>query len=718
MRQKDFNLKNPVALVITILLITDITILVDIPVLRQIFGFLCFTILPGLLILYALKCETSVLKKFLLSIGLSISFLMFFGLFINTLYPLIGISRPLSTLSLVVSLNIALILLCLVGYKRNRKDFNFSIFNIKSIGEDSFISPLLFPILFPFLSIFGTYLMNTEGNNIILMIMLFLIPIYVAFVVYMNKRIPKIVYPIAILMISISLLLMHGLRSNYVNGVDVHGEYYAFQVVVRNALWSMANYHHVLTACLSTSLLPAIYQSVLNMNGQYIYKLVYQLIFSITPLGVYVLSKKYVSELYAFIAAVFFMSQSCFFYLIQSAMRTEIAILFFALAMMVFLDDEIDKLSKKIFFLIFMFGVVVSHYTTAYIFFFMILFVWLMIAPLKDFFKLKNPITVGVVALLGAAIFWWYAQVTETSFVYSTTVFFRDTINNMAEWFFSEAKTTETLTTFGVKTEEIPRWITNTKSIICNTANALVSIGVIGSIAKYIKYKEGEIEHLLMTAVGWALMVAIVVIPYAYSYELGRLYLQTLVFLALSFVKGGEFFSKGVSKLFCKIKGFKIGFGNPQGIQHTFVSKYTLLIIMVVLIPYFACNTYLFYQVLGVPYSEDLNTHGIQHSKRYISDRDVISAEWLSNHVASNSSMPIYADYFGGYPLRLGFGEPVRAYVISNKTISKGYIYLRNANVIEGVIYTRVGKAKMSECSYLFDGKSKIYGNSISEVYY
>ena len=251
----NFNLKNPVALVITILLITDITILVDIPVLRQIFGFLCFTILPGLLILYALKCETSVLKKFLLSIGLSISFLMFFGLLINTLYPLIGISRPLSTLSLVVSLNIALILLCLVGYKRNREDLNFSIFNIKSIGEDSFISPLLFPILFPFLSIFGTYLMNTEGNNIILMTMLFLIPIYVAFVVYMNKQIPKIVYPIAILMISISLLLMHGLRSNYVIGSDVNAEYYAFQVVARNAFWSMSNFHNVLTACLSVSLL-------------------------------------------------------------------------------------------------------------------------------------------------------------------------------------------------------------------------------------------------------------------------------------------------------------------------------------------------------------------------------------------------------------------------------------------------------------------------------
>lgn len=719
----NFNLKNSFTIVIAILLITDFTILIDIPILRQTFAFLCFTILPGLLILYALKLtKIGILKKFVLSVGLSISFLMFFGLFINTFYSLVGISRPLSTLSLVISLTLALIFLCLVGYKRNRSNIVFSNFKIKDYiksinikgDSHSLISPLLFPILFPFLSIFGTHLINTEGNNIILMIMLSLIPIYVAVVVYLNKRIPKIVYPVAILMISISLLLMHGLRSSYVMGCDVHNEYHAFQVVAKNAFWDISKYRGVLTACLSTSLLPAIYQGLLNMNGQYIYKLVYQLIFSITPLAVFVLSKKYVSELYAFIAAVFFMSQSCFFYVIQSAMRTEFAIMFFALAMMVFFDDEIDKFNKKVIFLIFMFSVIVSHYTTAYIFFFLFLFVWLMLVPIKDFLKhvIKNPITVGVVALLGASIFWWYAQVTETSFMYSTSVFFRNTINNMAEWFFSEIKTVETATTFGVKTVAIPIWITNTKAVICNTATAFVCIGVIGSIVKYIKYREGEIEHLLMTAVSWAFMVMIVIMPYVYSYELGRLYLQVLVFLALPFVKGGEFVSKGAYKVFCKLKGFKADFGNLRRNQHTSVSKYTLLIILLVLIPYFTCNTYLYYQVLGVPYSVDLNTHGIDHRRKYISDGDVIAAGWLCNNVASNSSMSICADCRGRYPLWLGFGEPVRAHGISNKAILRsGYVYLRYANVVNGEVVNK------TQQSFISIKKNKIYGNGLSEIY-
>ena len=449
------------------------------------------------------------------------------------------------------------------------------------------------------------------------------------------------------------------------------------------------------------------------MNGQYIYKLVYQLIFSITPLAVYVLSKRYVSELYAFIAAVFFMSQACFFYAIQSAMRTELAILFFALAMMVFFDDEIDKFNKKLIFLIFMFSVIVSHYTTAYISFFLILFVWLMVEPMKNFFKLKNPITVGVVALFSASIFLWYAQVTETSLVPSTSIFFRDTISNMAGWLFDEIKIVETFTTFGVKTEEIPEWITITKSIICNTANAFICIGVIGSIVKYIKYREGEIVYLSMTVVSWALMIMFVAMPYVYHYSTGRVYLQVLVFLALPFVTGGEIVSKSVYKVHCKIKEIKTNFRNSRRIQHASVPKYTLLIIMLILIPYFTCNTYLFYQILGVPYSVDINAYGIEHSKKYISDRDVIAARWANDHEIS--FYEIRADYAEG-PLILGFGIRVRDRYsrISNET--NKYIYLRSGNIVNKIMYTKEGIVNITETK-LFIGMSKIYTNAGSEIW-
>jgi uncharacterized membrane protein len=55
---------------------------------------------------------------------------------------------------------------------------------------------LIVPISFPALSIFGMHIMNTTDNNIILMLLLFLIPIYVIFVCVFNHKFPNRIYPV------------------------------------------------------------------------------------------------------------------------------------------------------------------------------------------------------------------------------------------------------------------------------------------------------------------------------------------------------------------------------------------------------------------------------------------------------------------------------------------------------------------------------------------
>ena len=95
-----------------IVLAADISILIDLPFFRQVLGFLCFTIIPGLLVLYILKLrEMGFLKKLVLSIGLSLAFLIFSALLINTLLPLIGYTKPLSTVPLLVIFNILIAIL-------------------------------------------------------------------------------------------------------------------------------------------------------------------------------------------------------------------------------------------------------------------------------------------------------------------------------------------------------------------------------------------------------------------------------------------------------------------------------------------------------------------------------------------------------------------------------------------------------------------------------
>ena len=150
-----FGAKEWFVFLISILLLTDLAILLNIPFLQQIFGFLFLMILPGVLILEILKLnKIGSTEKFVLSVGLSVSFLMFFGLLVNNLSLYFGYETPLAAIPLLISFNLSFIVLATIGCMVNQEPiFSFPNLNL-TIPEKAF---LIVPILFPALSIFGTF---------------------------------------------------------------------------------------------------------------------------------------------------------------------------------------------------------------------------------------------------------------------------------------------------------------------------------------------------------------------------------------------------------------------------------------------------------------------------------------------------------------------------------------------------------------------------------
>ena len=247
------------------IILADIAILLNIPFLRQILGFILLTILPGLLILDALKLNSlRFTENLVLSVGLSISFLMFLGLLLNIVLLNIHYESPLSTIPLLISINLSAIALIIVS-DRSAKNAIFSLLNFNLSRSEKAL--LIVPILFPVLSIIGAYLMNTTNNNIITIFFLFLVPIYVAFICFFNQNFPSRIYPLVIFLISISLVLMEALRSSHIIGIDTHSEYYIFQTILKNQYWNASIIGDQLDACLSISILPTIYQLFLNANS-------------------------------------------------------------------------------------------------------------------------------------------------------------------------------------------------------------------------------------------------------------------------------------------------------------------------------------------------------------------------------------------------------------------------------------------------------------------
>ena len=188
---KSFQAKEWFIITILMLLITDLVIILNLPFLRDIIPFLFFTIIPGFLIVTILRLnKTEFLIKFPLSVGLSVSLLLGLGFFLNILYPIL--LKPLSLIPVLLSLNILIVILSFYAYQRNRELNTSTIFNFKFKQGDKLLAPLIFPILFPFIAVLGTYLMNTTLNNILIFALFFLIPVYIIVVAYLKDRSPSI----------------------------------------------------------------------------------------------------------------------------------------------------------------------------------------------------------------------------------------------------------------------------------------------------------------------------------------------------------------------------------------------------------------------------------------------------------------------------------------------------------------------------------------------
>ena len=701
----EYRHKKWLIFVIVMLLSINIAILLDIPILRQILGLLFLTFLPGLLILMALKLDKiGLTEKIVLSVGLSVSFLMLFGFLINNLSLSIGYEAPLSTIFILTSFNLVFIILAFFVYKINKeKIFSFPNLSLTT-SEKAF---LIVPVLFPALSILGTYFMKTTGNNIFLMILLFLIPTYVIFVCYFNKKFSNRSYPVVLFLISISLLLIFMLRFPHIAGDDVHTEYgFFFQNTLDNFHWGIYG-NSTLDSCLSISILPTIYQSTLDVNAQEsLFKFVYVLICSFGPLVIYILSKKYVGEFYAFLASLLFISQLTFLNAAGSP-RTNIAIFFVALAVMVIFHDEISPFKKRILFIVFMLSLIVSHYSTTYIFFFILLITCLIVEILSRIYGFKKIISMTIVILFFVVMFLWYSQIIETPFNASVG-FVKNSIASLSNFFVGEVRAPELGKLYGQGLS----YPVLSRINLAVTWGTFIFIGV-GILAATTKFKKMigipnlklqkpdflkskfEIEYVIMAWLCSGLLVAMILIPFfSVGYEIQRLYSLVLVFLCVYFVVGIIILSK-----YLKIKPY--------------------FIMLLILVPYFLFGTGAIYQLSGGTTSMILNSEGELYDIEYLHDQESFGAKWLSNNIEANTMLYV-ADNPGANKL-ISQGK-ISPQLIDYSSFPSRYkitgpLYLSYNNIVNGKFVFKDNIYDMANYTDVFIDKNKIYDNGGSEVY-
>src|SRR5436305_7112183 len=185
-------------------------------------------LLPGFLISLILRIrKVSFWENLLFLVGLSIAFLEFSGLFLNSVLPLFSFKDPLSFRSIYFAFNAFILVLFIFAWIRTHK-IVIHIQIPQRLNSEKTLYAL--PVFFPVLATLGAIMLNNGGSNILTLILFLAIALYSLFLVLFRNKIAVDLYPYALFFIALASLFTTSLRSWYITGHDVEREFYVFQL--------------------------------------------------------------------------------------------------------------------------------------------------------------------------------------------------------------------------------------------------------------------------------------------------------------------------------------------------------------------------------------------------------------------------------------------------------------------------------------------------------
>jgi uncharacterized membrane protein len=677
---------------------------IQVPILRQLIGFIYLTFAPGIIILRILKLhKLGNIETVLYTVGLSIATLMFTGFFMNMIYPAFGISGPISFTPLIITISVVVLALCVLSYLRDK---NFSDPSYIDVGE-MLSPPALFLCLIPFLAVLGTYLVNFHRINILLMLMIIVITIVVLLIGF-DKFIPKNLYPLAVFVIAISLLYHYSLISMYITGADIHVEYYFANLVKLTGLWDSA----IIGTCnamLSIVMFAPIFSEICNLNLTWVFKIIYPFVFAFLPLGLYHIYQKQTDEKIAFLSTFYFMSVYTFYVEMMSLARQQIAEIFFMLIILVMISKR-DMLRSHILLIIFGIGLIISHYGLSYLFLFFGLVGYIfMIYALK--YKSATYHYDFLILYIVFALSWYMYASSGSAF---------ETIINIGSHIYNTMLTealTTTATTLAVsKSAFITGQILR---VLYLTSQFFILVGVVKILIKrVVQQKETGFydEYLAFSVICFAVLAASVITS-STGMNIHRLYHIVSIVLAPFCVIGGI----AVFKMLAKV--VRVSWTN-----HSVKSSLKVLSVFFVIFLLFNSG---FVQEVAKDNSgsislsqESIKKYGDAGNKNCFyamcyPEQDIFGVKWISEN--RDTETKIFADLSHKIlPFRsYGMMPDENVFTNTTKVGESSYIYLGYPNVRYGLMNGPTlfsSYWNITDISPFLDEKSLIYINGGSKI--
>lgn len=710
--------KSLVAIPITHLLLY-IAIGLNIFVFRQIIVFVYLSFIPGFVLLKILRLkETSVVDTVLFSTGLSITFLMFIGLLINDLYPILGVSQPLSTIPLAITLSLLTLILFFVGYRQDFSETFSSIgrafIDLKAVVTRSAI------LVLPALGVIGALYVSQP----ILSLLIIAIATLISLSVFSAKFISSKSYPLVIFAISMALALQILFISKYIMGSDAQLEYYVFRSTTINGYWHLlpVGINPAATvsydSMLSITILPAIYSALLNINGEIVFKALYPFVFSLVPVVLYRICERQMGKSASLLSALFLISSPLVFYGEEalSLNRQIVAEFFLVLSILILLDNKISFGKRRLLLIVFGAALIVSHYSLTYLYLAFISSIYVM-SKIKHY---SDRVLNGtMVFLLFVMAFSWYSY--SIAPLESVAQFFYQMFSRFwTDIYNPVARSSVIFQPHPILTiASIINWV------LFYTVHFFIVVGILRLLFKPEKTGFDSKYRIVVIASAIILLLCVAIPNFAPALNFSRFYAVTILLLAPCFVLGGETLVDVSENLLKRATSQRFLVNT-----HTQIKK---VLLCTVLIGYFLSQSgFINFATGASPLSLSLNYNSLRTSSDqsvvvgfhsiFIPEQEVFGAVWLSKQMGELSKpSTIYADSDSRDFVLTSIGLIPRQQIqpLTNTTMLEqgGFIYLGQLNVVYGRVATDTGSFNVSETSSFLTKSNLIYSNGNCEIW-
>ena len=317
--------------------------------------------------------KSSVAERLSLGLVGTLLLLLVGGLAINTVLPLLGVARPLSTVPVLLLVDVIDVGL---WFMRRRQPAPFAVRigpGVLGALEARVLTACGACVL---LMVFGANRLNNGNGDALTMAGLGVALLALALLLLWADRLRTGVMGLAVYLLSAALLLMTSLRGWSVTGHDIQLEYRVFELTAAQGKWDMSTFRDPYNACLSITLLPTQFSSLLHVDDPYIYKVFFQLLFAACPVMVFTLARRYFSDRVAILGVAYFIGFPTFFTDLPFLNRQEMALLFVAAAFLAMTNPLWRKRRRQFVLVAAAVGAELCHYSSSYVLFATLAIAW------------------------------------------------------------------------------------------------------------------------------------------------------------------------------------------------------------------------------------------------------------------------------------------------------------------------------------------------------